>query len=141
MSAAASRIPRYESILGDIMVRNGTRRCDLCASEILGQGGADICVVCRISMEEDPDYELQARRELEALTQEEGFALTAVVGRLDLPADEVVAANDNLESRPAVAHEHRERSARRLNGTERMVHRFAAGLRSFSRRRPHPETR
>jgi hypothetical protein len=34
------------------MIRFGVRRCDLCASEMLGRGGPDICFMCRLCEED-----------------------------------------------------------------------------------------
>lgn len=34
------------------MIRDGVRRCDLCASEMLGTKGADICYICCLCMDE-----------------------------------------------------------------------------------------
>ena len=113
------------------MVRNGTRRCDLCASEILGGGGADVCVVCRIAMEEDPEHGLEVCHELD-WSETEAFALTAVVGTSEVAANHALAANDELKNPPA----HTRRAHGHLAGApESMVQRFAAGLRSISRRR------
>ena len=36
------------------MTYAGVRRCNLCSSELLGRGGLDICLVCRL-IDEDPD--------------------------------------------------------------------------------------
>jgi hypothetical protein len=113
------------------MVREGTRRCDLCASEILGHGGADICVVCRISREEAPEYGLQAGHELE-WEDTEAFALDAIVGTSPLAAGGAVAANDETIG-PRLQHVRRSH-ARKPSECEGMVQRFAAGLRSISRR-------
>ena len=33
----------------------GVRRCDVCSSEMLGRGGRDICYLCQLLIEEDPD--------------------------------------------------------------------------------------
>ena len=33
----------------------GVRRCDVCSSEILGHGGADVCYLCRLIAAGDPD--------------------------------------------------------------------------------------
>ena len=112
------------------MVLNGTRRCDLCASQILGHGGADVCVVCRIAMEEDPDYGLQACHEVD-WAETEGFSLSAIVGTSDVAAGHALAANDEPKTRRVHA-----RRAHERNEREGMVQRFAAGLRAISRRRP-----
>ena len=111
------------------MVRYGTRRCDLCASEILGHGGADICVICRIAMEEDPEFGVQAGHEAD-WAETEAFALDAIVGTSPLAADHAVAANDDTNGRPSHA---RRAHARRRSELEGMVQKFAAGLRSISR--------
>jgi hypothetical protein len=115
------------------MIYNGIRRCDLCTAEILGHGGADICVVCRIAMEEESDLrQTRAPEEWEAL---EGFSLAAVVGRSDVAAGEVVAANDDHVPRQTLTHARRNPHTRDVAAPQGIVHRFAAGLRSISRRR------
>ena len=113
------------------MVRYGTRRCDLCASEILGRGGADICVICRIAMEEDPEYGVQAGHEAD-WAETESFVLDAIVGTSPLAAGGAVAANDETTG-PRLQHVRRSH-ARKPSEFEGMVQRFAAGLRSISRR-------
>ena len=115
------------------MIRHGTRRCDLCASEMLGHGGADICVICRIAMEEDPDYGVQACHEVD-WAETEGFALNAIVGTSDVAANHAAAANDEPTTQPL--HPRRSHARQRSSGPEGMVQRFAAGLRAMSRRRP-----
>jgi len=37
------------------MIYQGVRRCDLCSSEILGRGGADVCYLCWLIAAGDPD--------------------------------------------------------------------------------------
>ena len=37
------------------MVYEGVRRCELCASEILGHRGRNICLLCRLIAAGDPD--------------------------------------------------------------------------------------
>ena len=37
------------------MIRFGVRRCDLCASEMLGRGGPDICFMCQLCEEDKAD--------------------------------------------------------------------------------------
>ena len=115
------------------MIYKGIRRCDLCAAEILGHGGADICVVCRVAMEEEDDLrQTCAPDDWEAV---EGFSLAAVVGRSDVAASEVVAANDDRVPRQSTRHGRRNPHTRDGAVPQGIVHRFAAGLRSISRRR------
>ena len=111
------------------MVRNGTRRCDLCASEILGRSGVDICVICRVALEDDVDHQVT-----ETLAEVEGFGLTAVVGRSYVGLDRVVAANDERPAKRAPHHVRRRVRAPKFTVPQGMV-RLAAGLRSISRRR------
>ena len=116
------------------MVRNGTRRCDRCASEMLGRGGADICVICRIAKEEAADTGRQECA-VDTLAEVEGFALTAVVGRSYTGIEDARAANDE---RPSQRMPHRVRHRARVCSftlPQGMV-RFAESLRSISKRRP-----
>ena len=112
------------------MVHEGIRRCDLCASEILGHGGADICLICRLAMEEDADP--GGAGSAERWEEIEGFSLTAVIGRSHIAPDEATAANDESKRPPAYP---RRRGRGSRSVPESVVHRFAAGLRSISRRR------
>ena len=106
------------------MFYRGVRRCDLCASELLGQRGDDICLICRLAMEDDAvsdrAHEAEEREEVEE------FALTAVIGQSHIAASEAVAANDEAKG-PL------ERARRKVRGGFN-THRLAAGLRSIARR-------
>jgi hypothetical protein len=104
-----------------MMVHEGTRRCDLCASEILGHGGTDICLICRLDME--AVAELSHQPASERWQELEGFLLTAVIGRSHTAGDHVVAANDAWK-KPL----ERSSGGGRSDAPARMVQRLAAGL-------------
>jgi hypothetical protein len=114
------------------MVRNGTRRCDLCCSEILGHGGSDICVVCRIVMEDDADADMR-ECSVASLAELEGFALTGVVGRT-VGLDQAQAANDERLTRRPPHRARRRRPAGKFSVPQGVV-RFAESLRAISKRR------
>lgn len=116
------------------MVRNGVRRCNLCAAEILGHNGEDICVICRICAEEE--HGLAAGAERMPPADVEDFSFTAVMGCAQGALDGIVAANDEQKpERSLPAHRRRRPAARRMTGPQGAVSRFAANLRSMSWRR------
>lgn len=82
------------------MIRDGVRRCDLCASEILGTKGADICFICGLCIDEARDNFMDDR--VRNRQQRRGYGSSASVLPQSLPRPQAatVASNDDSTARP-----------------------------------------